>query len=117
MYDLKTFIIACVVCLAVGAIGTSAGFIIVGNADNRRLDSDLRASRADFAALSEQYSAITKSNSDLAIRLEYVHSGIEEAAGLTGQLYVTGESLTGQIRRVIENLRKIKIILDDIEKF
>jgi len=110
----KTIVILCSICFIVGA-GISAGVAYsIANGYNRQLDNDLRTSRADFDDLSSQYRAIEQSNIELGKRLDSVASGIAEAKRLAGQLSIEGESVVGQIRRVIENLRKIKGILENL---
>ena len=111
MYELKKVIIACVISLVLGAVGASAVYIAIGNSDNRRLDTELRASRADYQSLELEYRTIEQSNIVLGERLQRLSIGVTEAKRLAGQLSVQGEAASTTIRRVIENLRKIKEIL------
>jgi len=79
-----------------------------------QLNQELGRSKSDYQQLELEYRAIEQSNSVLGKRLDSIQRGVGEAKDLTNAISGQGKTASEQIRGVIENLKKIRTILENI---
>ncbi len=111
MIDKKNVVRVIVSLLVGGIIATTINIVywvgIVGG-----LNTELATSRDRAIQLERNYSELKQSNLELGKRLDSIQARITEAKGLVSDLSRTGASALETVRRVIENLTRLKGILE-----
>jgi gas vesicle protein len=106
----KGIIIATIIGLIIGFVGAA----IFYNGRLGQLDSDLRASQRDYQLATEQYNALKRSNSELGNRLDSIQAGVGKAKDIIGQISINADDIQKSLRKVIDDLKRLKVILASI---
>lgn len=102
--------------IGVAVISFASGvFVCSISGDFGRLDQELRAGRDRIAELERQYSDIEKANIAIGTELKRISDRVREAKGIIETISGQGATALEQVRRTLENLKKLKDIIGSID--
>lgn len=107
-------VISLLFAFAAGAYGTGTAYNLIVRSDVGRLDQQLADSEQRTRELTDKYNELTKSNNELGKRYDSIQGGIAEAKGIVESISGSSATAIETVRRVIENLQRLKIILANI---